>query len=115
MTAARIGNLSGIELEYEFAKACGFQTVGRSSGPFALCMDNGASFLLFGGDEDAVSLASFSTNCSDVVLSQGQKLQAKLIPQGLFVACQIGDVEAVGENYTEALMRAVVLHNLKRN
>lgn len=113
MTTSFIDNLTGSELEYEFAKACGFQTVGRRSGPFALGLNDDGGILIFGAGSEAVSYASFSTNCSSVVLSQGQKLQAKLIPQGQLVACRIGEVEAAGENYTDALMRAVILHSEK--
>jgi hypothetical protein len=113
MTSVLIGNLTGIELEYEFAKACGFQMVGKRSGPFALGFNSDDGILIFGAGEEVVSYASFSTNCSSVVLSEGQKHQAILAPQGAMVACRIGDVEAIGDDYTEALMRAVILHNLK--
>ena len=114
MTTDLIHNLSGIDLEFAFAKACGFEMIGKSSGPFAVGTKNGGGLLIFGADEESVSQASFSTSCSYLVLSQGQKLQAKLISQGALVACKIGEVEASGEDYTQAMMRAIVLYS-RRN
>lgn len=105
-----IASLKGVELEYAFAKAMGYEVLGCSEGPFALWSVSSRTLAVIGGDKNSISFSSFSTDLSDLPLEKGQELGAVLSPQDSVVICRIGGLEMKGHDYLQALMRALVLH-----
>jgi len=87
--------------------------VGRSNGPFALCDAETGDLLIFNGDETSVTEASFNTNLVSIVLQTGQRLHAMISSNDAAVTCKIGDIDATGKDFVDAIMRAVILFKLK--
>lgn len=110
MTDASISDLKNTELEFAFAKAMGYSLVGENGGPFVLWDKLSSSHLIFGGDESSISYASFMKDFAYIPLQIGQELGAVLSTRNSTAMCQIGDVVASGDDYLEALIRAIVLH-----
>lgn len=114
MTEDQIRRLDGVDLELVFAKACDFLLAGSKAGPFGLINKDCGDLIIFGTNEQSVTYASFSSNYASVVLEQGHKRHAVLSSNGKDVDCKIEDAEASGDSYTQALMRTIILHSMKR-
>lgn len=109
MCDADIERLDGVALEYEFCRAMGKEVFGRHGGSFVVRGSDG-SLGLFEAEDDPVSRLSLCD--SDVLypLDVARKLDASFVAIGGVVTCRIGKVEAEGNSYSEAAMRAVVAY-----
>jgi hypothetical protein len=104
-----VQELSGVELAYAFAQAARFELFGTSNGPFALLAKDKRSIFIFGGSAESIRHSSFEGNLADMALQTAQELGAKLYVENGMAKCCIGQKCAFGENFVQALMRAVVL------
>lgn len=101
--------LTGVQLEYLFARAAGFEVIGSERGPFALHSEDENRIVIFGAQLSA-RLGSFNRSDADVPLDMAQELGATLRISGARAICEIGPTVASGSSYLEAVMRALVAH-----
>lgn len=115
MDEQSVVTLKNVELEFAFAKAMGYPVFGFSRGPFALCSNSSNSLNIFGSDEGDISLSSFKTDLASIPLEVGQELGAILSTHDSVATCRIGDLEVKGDDYLEALMRAIIMYKVARS
>lgn len=115
MEKESVQNLSGVELEYTFARAAQFDTIGSSHGPFATIASDMRSLFIFGGSVETVIHSSFADNLSGFVMETAKKRGASLFVEDGVAKCRIKEYCAHGENFMEALMRAVILESANRD
>jgi hypothetical protein len=113
VTEDLVRGLSGSELEFAFAMAIDFQVIGRSDGAFAICDGATGHLHIFNGDDTSFTDSSFNTNLVSTVLNTGQRLQAVVSSKDMVVSCKIGDIDATGKDFVDAIMKAVVLFKLQ--
>lgn len=110
METQAICKLTGTELEYAFAKAMGYSIWRDESGPFILRSTAESAIYIFGGTTDSVNFSSFSTDFANVLLEKGMELGATLYVENGIAKCQLKGWSADGEDYFQALMRALVTY-----
>lgn len=101
--------LTGVQLEYLFARAAGFEVIGTEHGPFALHAEDENSIVIF-GTQSSARLGSFNRIDSEVPLGMAQQLGATLRVSGGRAICEIGSTVASGSSYLEAVLRALIAH-----
>lgn len=101
--------LTGVQLEYVFARAAGFDVIGTERGPFALHAEDENSIVIF-GSHTSIRLGSFDRSDAEVPLDMAQALGATLRVCDGRVICEIGPIVASGSSYLEATLRALVAH-----
>ena len=110
MNADDVSALDGVELEYAFAEAMQLLALGTPNGPFALAPKDGRTLTIFGGGPESVEYSSFWTTSSDIPLLKGKELGASLYIKDGVAVCQLESITTHGDDYIEALMRALILH-----
>lgn len=109
MEKESVQDLSGVELEYTFARAAQFDMIGSSHGPFATIASDMRSLFIFGGNVETVIHSSFSNNLSGLAMETAKKRGATLFVEDGVAKCRIKEHCAHGESFMEAMMRAVIL------
>lgn len=101
--------LTGVRLEYVFARAAGFEVIGTERGPFALHSEDENSIVIFGSNP-STRHGSFERTDAEVPFGMAKELGATFrVSKGL-VICEIGPIAASGSSYLEATLRALVAH-----
>ncbi len=114
MEKESVQDLSGVELEYTFARAAHFDVFGSSHGPFALVTTDMRSLFVFGGSAESVKHSSFANNMAELALETAKERGATLFVENGVAKCRINEYCAHGENFMQALMRAVILEFANR-
>jgi len=110
MTGSHVTQLEGIELEFEFAKAMGYEIVSHTSEAFVLRVHDPEQLFIFGSNEGYVEYVSFEDDLASLLLKRGQELGAEFKMLDGVAHCTVGGLETNGTTYTQALMRALILH-----
>lgn len=105
-----ICGLTGIELEYAFASAMGYSICGDKKGPFVLHSTAESAIYIFGSTKETISFSSFSTDFAEIPLEKGKELGATLYTEDGVAKCQLKGLSVEGEDYMQALMRALVMY-----
>jgi len=98
-----------LNLEYWFAQSAGYEIIGSEDGPFALWSERERSIYVFGSAE-SVKFSSFKTNCMDKVLEAALFFGASLRVEGTSVTCELGLITCRGDDYIEAMLKALIVH-----
>lgn len=98
-------------LEYAFLESCGMPVFGATDGPFVMRDSTNNSFMMFRGDNQNIEQATFTDPLSLFPFTVALKFSAKFSVEDGVVTCLIGDAISTGLTYSQAAMRAVVIHN----
>ena len=90
--------LSGTRLEYEFARAMGFNPLGNPDGPFVLNHEKQSMVLVFGARE-SINISSFSMDFVDAPLNAAKDLGACLSTENGKAKCTLGEITTEGDDY----------------
>lgn len=109
MNDLRVGQLSGVALQYHFIKSVvGFDVIGHEEGPFAFYGPEMAGLCIVGGDGSNVEHIDLYGKDRGAVLSLCKRDGTSLKVLDDVVQCTFGSTTVAGGSYTEALMRAYV-------
>jgi len=88
--ATSIHQMTGVELDYAYAKANNWNIMGWPNGPFALCANSPNQLMIFGNNSENIVLdASFSGSLSEFIFDDAVKLGASICVKDGLVHCQI--------------------------
>lgn len=112
MSDTKLPQLSGVELTYKLLKSQEVGLIGEPQGPFAIASSPLQKIFVFGGDETNVRHISFEDDEALYPLGLAQKLGASFSVEGTTVTCRIGEIVALGDNYSEAAMRGLIAYRI---
>ena len=109
MNQQKLSKLSGAALDYAFAKAMGYEVMGDENGPFTM-YNRVDGVINYFGDADSILRSSFMGNLADTILREGQYYGATMHIENSVAKCDLQGITVEGENYLEALQRALVIY-----
>jgi hypothetical protein len=102
--------LTTLELLYQFCKEVGDDVVGNPKSVFAAYAPGTETLQIFAADESSFKIVPYRTITMLEALDFVQEEQASFSVKASQVTCQIGAIQATGNSYPEAALRALVKH-----
>ncbi len=111
MKAEKVQQLSGVELDFAYAKAHNCRILGSPQGPFAIYAERAKKLWCFGRDDQIQKDSSFCDSLIASPLDEAIEHGASIYVKDGVVQCQIDDLTSTGDSIAEALLRCLVLRH----
>ena len=111
MKADKVQQLSGVELDFAYAKAHDCHMIGSPKGPFAIYAERARTLWCFGQDSQIQKDSSFCDNLIASPLHEAMEYGASISVKNGIVRCEIDDLTTTGDSIAQALLRCLILRH----